>query len=157
MLCIRKEPKAHLIAASLAGAGMKIGKSNGVDMTTWFKVLPLCFVLMLGYGCVTTGSQEITEPGRTAGIEMGKATRAEVCALLGFPAIVTYGEKGQETWNYYYVTEYPTATDFIPVVDAVKAGFQQNTRVLTVTFDRQGVARNLQRSQATGTPEVYPY
>ena len=99
-----------------------------LDMTTWFKVLPLFFVLMLGYGCVATGSQKITEPGRTAGIEAGKSTQAEVSALLGFPAIVTYGEKGQETWNYYYVTEYPTATDFIPVVDAVVSGLQQNTR-----------------------------
>ena len=112
---------------------------------------------MLGYGCVATGSQEITEAGRTAGIEAGKATQAEVSALLGFPAIVTYGEKGQETWNYYYVTEYPAATDFIPVVNAVASGFQQNTKVLTLTFDRQGVARNLQRSQVAGNPEVYPY
>jgi outer membrane protein assembly factor BamE (lipoprotein component of BamABCDE complex) len=126
-------------------------------MTTWFKVLPLFFVLMLGYGCVATGSHEITEPGRTAGIEAGKSTQAEVSALLGFPAIVSYGEKGQETWNYYYVTEYPTATDFIPVVDAVVSGLRQNTRELTVTFDRQGVTRDLQGHQATGNPEVYPY
>ena len=136
---------------------MSIAKNRGVNMTMWFKVFPLFFVLMLGYGCVSTGSQEITEAGRTAKIEAGKATQAEVSALLGFPAIVTYGEKGQETWNYYYVTEYPTATDFIPVVNAVTSGFQQNTKVLTVIFDRQGVARNLQRSQMAGNPEVYPY
>jgi hypothetical protein len=145
------------MAASPLGSGMRIAKNSGVDMTTWFKVLSLFFVLMLGYGCVATGSREITEAGRTTGIEAGKATQAEVSALLGFPAIVTYGEKGHETWDYYYVTEYPTATDFIPVVDAVVAGFQQNTRVLTVTFDRQGVARNLQGRQVAGNPEVYPY
>lgn len=145
------------MAASLSGSGTKIGKSHGVDMETWFKVLPLCFVLMLGSGCVATGSREITAAGRTAGIEAGKSTQAQVSALLGFPAIVTYGEKGQETWNYYYVKEYPTAVDFIPVVDAVRSGFQQNTRVLTVTFDRQGVARNLQSSQVAGNPEIYPY
>jgi outer membrane protein assembly factor BamE (lipoprotein component of BamABCDE complex) len=126
-------------------------------MTTWFKVFPLFFALMLGSGCVSTGSHEITEPGRTARIEAGKSTQAEVSALLGFPAIVTYGEKGQESWNYYYVTEYPTATDFIPVVNGVVSGFQQNTKVLTLTFDRQGVAQNLQRSQVAGKPEVYPY
>ena len=137
--------------------GMRIAQHRGVDLTRWFRFLPLCFVLMLGYGCVATGSQEITDPGRTAGIETGKATRAEVSALLGFPAIVTYGEKGQETWNYYYVTEYPTATDFIPVVNGVLAGFQQNTKMLTITFDRQGVAQNLQGRQVAGNPEVYPY
>jgi hypothetical protein len=145
------------MAASLSGSGMKIAKNRGVDMTTWCKVFPLFCVLMLGSGCVATGSQEITEAGRTAGIEAGKATQAEVSALLGFPAIVTYGEKGQETWNYYYVTEYPTATDFIPLVNAMASGFRQNTKELTVTFDRQGVAQNLQRSQVTSNPEIYPY
>jgi hypothetical protein len=127
------------------------------DMKVWFKGLPLIFTLMLGYGCVATGSQEIAAAGRTAGIEAGKSTQAEVSARLGFPASVTYGEQGQETWNYYYVTEYPTATDFIPVLDAVAPGFQQDTKVLTLTFDRQGVARNLQRRQMAGPPEVYPY
>jgi hypothetical protein len=136
---------------------MRPAKNRGVDMTTWFKVFPLFFVLMLGSGCVATGSQEITAAGRTAGIEAGKSTQTEVSALLGFPAMVTYGEQGQETWNYYYVTEYPTAIDFIPVLDAVAPGFKQNTKVLTLTFDRQGVARNLQRSQVAGNPEVYPY
>ena len=145
------------MAAFLSGSGMRIANNRGADMATWFKVFPLFCVLLLGYGCVATGSQEIAAAGRTAGIEAGKSTQAEVSALLGFPAIVTYGEKGQETWNYYYVTEYPTATDFIPVVNAVASGFQQNTRVVTVTFDRQGVARNLQRSQMAGNPEVYPY
>ena len=97
------------------------------------------------------------QPGLTGKIETDKTTKAEVSAWLGYPAIVVYGEKGQETWTYYYVTEYPTVTDFIPVVDGTLSGFRQNTKVLTVTFDRQGVARDLQRRQVAGTPEVYPY
>ncbi len=112
---------------------------------------------MLMSGCVSVGSREIVDAERTAGIVTDKATKAEVSASLGFPAIVAYGEKGQETWNYYYVTEYPTPIDFIPLVDAAASGFRQNTRVLTVTFDRGGVARDLKRSQAAGSPEVYPY
>ena len=40
----------------------------------------------------------------------GKSTKAEVTARLGFPALVTYGRKGAETWDYYYVTEYPQAS-----------------------------------------------
>lgn len=136
---------------------MRIAKYRGEDMTTWFKVLALFLVLPVGYGCVATGSQEITAAGRTAGIEEGKSTRAEISALLGFPAIVTYGEEGRETWNYNYVTEYPTAIDFIPVVNAVASGLQQNIKILTVTFDRQGVARNLQQSQVAGKPGINPY
>jgi len=126
-------------------------------MAKWFRVLPAFFALMLMSGCVSVGSREITDSGRTAGIATDKTIKTEVSAWLGFPAIVAYGEKGQETWNYYYVTEYPTPIDFIPLVDAAASGFRQNTRVLTITFDRQGVARDLQRSQVVGSPEVYPY
>ncbi len=126
-------------------------------MITWFRVSALFFALLLAPSCVSTGSREIADSGRTVRIEADKTTKAEVSALLGFPAIVAYGEKGQETWNYYYVTEYPTATDFIPVADGLAAGFRQSTRVLRVTFDRRGVARNLEQSRVSGSPEVYPY
>ena len=51
-------------------------------MTARFRVLPLFFALMLGYGCVSTGSQEITEPGRIVRIEADKSTKAEISALL---------------------------------------------------------------------------
>jgi outer membrane protein assembly factor BamE (lipoprotein component of BamABCDE complex) len=126
-------------------------------MTMWFRILPVCFAVMLMSGCVSTGSREITDPGLMGKIEKDKTTKAEVSAWLGYPAIVAYGEKGQETWNYYYVTEYPTAADFIPLLNAAMSGLRQNTRELKVTFDRQGVARDLQRRQVAGNPEIYPY
>ncbi len=126
-------------------------------MTMWLRVLPVFFAAMLLSGCVSTGSREIADPGITGKIETDKTTQAEVSAWLGYPAIVVYGEKGQETWNYYYVTEYPTVPDFIPLLDAAVSGLRQHTRELTVTFDRQGVARDLQRRQVACNPEVYPY
>ena len=76
---------------------------------------------------------------------------------MGFPALVTYGRKGAETWDYYYVTEYPQAVDFVPVAAALSPGFNQTTRVLTVSFDRQGLVQNLQQSRTTGKAEIYPY
>ncbi len=126
-------------------------------MKSYLSVLLLFSTLLPVQACVSTGSWEIAAAVVTAKIETDKSTRAEVSALLGLPAIVAYGEKGQETWNYYYVTEYPTPTDFLPLVDAFVPGFKQNTKVLTVTFDRQGVARQLQQSRVAGKPEVYPY
>ena len=100
------------------------------------------------------GDYPTRHPGR---LETGKSTKAEVTALLGFPVLVTYGRKGEETWNYYYVTEYPQAVDFVPVMNSLSPGFKQTTRVLTVSFDRQGLVQNLQKSRTTGKAEIYPY
>lgn len=107
--------------------------------------------------CVSTGAREITEPERTAGLEADKSTKAEVTARLGFSAIVTYGHKGEETWDYYYVTEYPGAVDFVPLVVALADGFNQTTRVLTIGFDPQGVVQNLQPGRTAGKAEIFPY
>jgi outer membrane protein assembly factor BamE (lipoprotein component of BamABCDE complex) len=119
-------------------------------------ILAALLTLLPAYGCVSTGAREITDPARTARLESGKSTQAEVAALLGFPAIVTYSAEKQETWEYYYVTEYPTALDFVPVVNSL-AGSNQTTRVLTVSYDRQGVVQNFQKSRLAGKAAVYPY
>jgi outer membrane protein assembly factor BamE (lipoprotein component of BamABCDE complex) len=126
-------------------------------MRTWCKILSISLALMLVQACVSTGTQEITDPGRTGGLAAGKSTQAEVSAVLGFPAIVTYDKQRQETWDYYYVTEYPQVVAFVPVVNGLADGLKQNTKVLAISFDRQGVIRNLHKSQATGNIEVYPY
>ncbi len=115
------------------------------------------FALLTVSACVSTGAREITHSDTTGKLETGKSTRAEVTALLGFPALVTYGRQGAETWDYYYVTEYPQAVDFVPMAVALAPGFNQTTRVLTVSFDRQGLVQNLQKSRTTGKAEIYPY
>lgn len=126
-------------------------------MRTWCKILSIPLALMLVQACVSTGAQEITDPGLTGKLAAGKSTRAEVSAVLGFPAIVTYDKQRQETWNYYYVTEYPQAVAFVPVVNGLTENLQQTAKVLTISFDRQGVVRDLHKSQTTGSNEVYPY
>lgn len=117
----------------------------------------MLFAWLAVSACVSTGTREITKPGAIARLEAGKSTKAEVTAQLGFPAIVAYGPKGEETWNYYYVTEYPRAVDFVPVVVALADGFKQTTRMLTISFDRQGVLQNLQPARVAGKAEVFPY
>ena len=126
-------------------------------MNHCLKIFAVFLALMLAPACVSTGAREITHTESTGRLETGKSAKAEVTALLGFPAIVTYGQKGEETWDYYYVTEYPTAIDFVPVVNALTPGFNQTTRGLTVSFNRQGVLQNLQLSRTSGQAEVYPY
>ena len=126
-------------------------------MRPWLKTSLVFFALLTVSACVSTGAREITQPATLGRLETGKSTKAEVTAWLGFPVLVTYGLKGAETWNYYYVTEYPQAVDFVPVAAALAPGFNQTTRVLTVSFDRQGLVQNLQQSRTTGQAEIYPY
>ena len=80
------------------------------------------FALLAVSACVSTGAREITQPDTLGRLETGKSTKAEVTALLGFPVLVSYGRKGEETWDYYYVTEYPQAVDFVPVTNCPVAG-----------------------------------
>ncbi len=93
----------------------------------------------------------------TARLEAEKSTQADVTARLGRPNIVTYGDKGHETWNYYFVVEYPLGPDFIPLVNSLVPGFRQYTRRLAITFDRQGLAQNLQEQEIVGKAEKFPY
>ncbi len=116
----------------------------------------LCVSLTIS-ACVSTGAGEITLADRTSRLEAGKSTKAEVSSLLGFPARVTYGSKGEETWNYYYVTAYPRPVDFVPVAVAFSGDLNQTTRVLTVAFDRQGVVRTLHPGRTAGKAAVFPY
>ena len=115
------------------------------------------FSLLTVSACVSTDVREISQPDITGQLESGKSTKAEVTALLGFPALVSYVPPGAETWNYYYVTEYPQAVDFVPGAAALAPGFQQTTRVLTLSFNRQGLLQDLQKSRTTGKAEIYPY
>jgi outer membrane protein assembly factor BamE (lipoprotein component of BamABCDE complex) len=135
----------------------KIILEPGAALRHWLKIMVVFFALLAVSACVSTGAREITQPDTLGRLETGKSTKAEVTALLGFPVLVSYGRKGEETWNYYYVTEYPQAVDFVPLAAALSQGFNQNTRELTVSFDRQGLVQNLQKSRTTGKAEIYPY
>jgi outer membrane protein assembly factor BamE (lipoprotein component of BamABCDE complex) len=126
-------------------------------MQPWWRILIILLAWLAASACVSTGVREITEPERCARLEGGKSTKAEVAALLGYPTLVNYGQQGEEAWNYYYVTEYPRALDFFPLAGALEDGLQQTTRVLTVSFDRQGVFHHLQPSQSTSRAAVFPY
>jgi outer membrane protein assembly factor BamE (lipoprotein component of BamABCDE complex) len=122
-----------------------------------FKILSVSFACLLACACVSTGPQEITDSGTIAKLETGHSTQAEVNALLGWPTIVTYGPQAEETWNYYYVTEYPQAIAFVPALAAAAPGGRQSTRELTVSFDQQGVAQEVQQRRVVDTTGVNPY
>jgi outer membrane protein assembly factor BamE (lipoprotein component of BamABCDE complex) len=126
-------------------------------MRVWLRIITVSCALLSVFSCVSTGTKEATKADLTSRLETGKSTKADVTTLLGDPAIVAYGAKGEETWNYYYVTEYPMPGDFIPLLDALGPFFYQNTKVLTAAYDRKGVLQKLQHTQTSSSATVYPY
>jgi outer membrane protein assembly factor BamE (lipoprotein component of BamABCDE complex) len=57
------------------------------------------------------------------------------------------------TWHYYYATAYPNVTVFIPAVKAVTRNLNETTRVLSVTFNREGTVKNLESEQVPLPPQ----
>jgi hypothetical protein len=51
------------------------------------------------------------------------------------------------TWHYYYATAYPNATAFVPVVKAFTRNLNETTRLLSVTFNKNGTVTDLKEEQ----------
>jgi len=111
-------------------------------MTTGLKLLAVLTLLVIS-ACVSAGTQVITDAGCVSQIEVGKSTQADVAALLGYPITASYGGQGEGTWHYSWITAYPTALAFVPVVKAVAPSLGETTRELSVTFSREGTVKSL--------------
>jgi outer membrane protein assembly factor BamE (lipoprotein component of BamABCDE complex) len=120
-------------------------------MTAWLKLLTLTTLLVIS-ACVSAGTKAVTDGDVVSKIEVGKSTRADVSALLGYPLTASYGEPGEETWHYAYVTTGPETTAFVPVVKAYTPSLRQTTRALAVTFSRDGTVKSLGWDQPPKSP-----
>ncbi|MBM4300956.1 MAG: outer membrane protein assembly factor BamE [Deltaproteobacteria bacterium] len=77
-------------------------------MTAGLKLLTVSVLLLIS-ACVSAGAKAITDAGVVSRIEVGKSTRADVAALLGYPITASYGGQGEETWHYTRVTTGPSS------------------------------------------------
>jgi outer membrane protein assembly factor BamE (lipoprotein component of BamABCDE complex) len=111
-------------------------------MTAGLKLL-IVLTLLVVSGCVSAGTQAMSDAGSVSRIEVGKSNQADVAALLGYPITTSYGGQGEETWYYTRVTMYPTAFQFVPVIKAFTPSLSQTTRALAVTFSRDGTVKSL--------------
>jgi outer membrane protein assembly factor BamE (lipoprotein component of BamABCDE complex) len=111
-------------------------------MTARLRLLTVSVLLVIS-ACVSAGTKAITDASVVSQIEVGKSTRAEVAALLGYPITASYGDQGEETWHYTRITTYPKPTAVVPVVKAVTPGLGETTRELAVTFNREGFVKSL--------------
>jgi outer membrane protein assembly factor BamE (lipoprotein component of BamABCDE complex) len=117
-------------------------------MTAWLKVLAVALLLVTG-ACVSAGNRAITDSGVVGKIEVGKSTRSDVVALLGYPLAATHRDQGlrEITWHYSYATAHPNPTAFIPLVKALTRNLNETTRVLSVTFNKDGTVKSLEQEQ----------
>jgi outer membrane protein assembly factor BamE (lipoprotein component of BamABCDE complex) len=117
-------------------------------MTAWLKLMVVA-LLLVSSACVSAGNQAIKDSGVVSKIEVDKSTRSDVVALLGYPLAATHKNQGlgEVTWHYYYATAYPTATAFVPVAKAFTRNLNETTRVLSVTFNKNGTVKSLEQVQ----------
>jgi outer membrane protein assembly factor BamE (lipoprotein component of BamABCDE complex) len=120
-------------------------------MTAWLKLLTISVLLTIS-ACVSAGTKAITDAGVVSQIEVGKSTRADVTALLGSPITASYGDQGEETWRYTYITAAPTPTEFVIVLKAFTPHLKETTRELAVTFNRDGIVKSLGAPQPPPSP-----
>ncbi len=120
-------------------------------MTARLRLLTVSILLVIS-ACVSVGTKAITDASVVSQIEVGKSTRADVTALLGYPITASYGDQGEETWHYTRVTTAPTAPAFVPVVKAVTPNLGETTRELAVTFNREGFVKSLGLNQPPKSP-----
>jgi outer membrane protein assembly factor BamE (lipoprotein component of BamABCDE complex) len=120
-------------------------------MIAGLKLLTVSVLLVIS-ACVSAGTQAITDAGCVSQIEVGKSTQADVAALLGYPITASYGGQEEETWYYTWVTTYPTAFAFVPVVKAFTPSLSETTRELAVTFSRDGTVKSLGLNQPAKRP-----
>jgi outer membrane protein assembly factor BamE (lipoprotein component of BamABCDE complex) len=120
-------------------------------MTARLKLLSVSILLVIS-ACVSAGTKAITDAGVVSRIEVGKSTQAEVAALLGYPITASYGDQGEETWHYTWITTYPKPTAFVPVVKAFTPSLGETTRALAVTFSQGGTVKSLGVDQPAPSP-----
>lgn len=120
-------------------------------MTSWLKLLTVSVLLMVS-ACVSAGTKAITDADIVSQIEVGKSTQADVTSLLGYPLMASYGDQGEETWHYDYVTMAPTTAAFVPVVNAFTSSLRETTREFSVTFNRDGTVKSLGLDQPPKSP-----
>ena len=87
-------------------------------MTAWLKVLTVA-VLLVTSACVSAGTQAINDAGVVSQIEVGKSTRSDVVALLGYPLTASMADRGRRPGITRCITTYPRPAAFVPVVKAV--------------------------------------
>jgi outer membrane protein assembly factor BamE (lipoprotein component of BamABCDE complex) len=121
---------------------------------SWIRLLGLGLLLCC-CACVSTGTKAINDPQAVSMIEVGKTTKDEVTALLGLPVAVYFPQDHEEQWNYPYLTEYPWAPDFIPVVNGY-ADLRYQTRILTVVFAKDGTVKKVEQAGKCCGQETVP-
>jgi outer membrane protein assembly factor BamE (lipoprotein component of BamABCDE complex) len=127
------------------------------QMLTWALRGWVMLALVLPSACYSTGTKPIADRGLISQIQIGKTSEAEVAALLGFPEATSF-PKDERIWKYFYRTEIPTIPSYVPLVKVFKSGIDQENQILSITFTRQGIVKNLERQEIASTENnIGPY
>ena len=107
----------------------------------------LVLLLVAGWcaACTTHQQGDVALANEQAikAIELNTSTKDDVRRLLGPAKTVTSKADGVEAWTYKLVTSGVSPETYIPVAGLFMGEGQARATVLTVTFDKAGLVREL--------------
>lgn len=116
---------------------------NNVQVTAYMNTIRLLSCLLtvtFATSCVSMGRK--LDQDAVNRIHEGKTTRTEVVQWLGSPDQTTrVGE--MTTFQYHFARASAKPAGFIPVVGAFAGGVDVQNQMVSVTFDRNGIVRQL--------------
>lgn len=111
------------------------------------KTVLLSLVLVASLGaCASSGNKSVAKTNNDEvrkEIVVGKTTKKDVEAKYGKPQGIESSSNGGEVWTYSYSQAQTDVVGMIPVVSLFAGGIDSNTKTVTITFDKKGVARDV--------------
>lgn len=104
------------------------------------KQLLITIVLLLTSACITQkiGSKQAANPQVLSQLESEKMSKADIYKTLGQPHDIAYNNQNS-AWIYYFITERPGWSTFIPIVGMATGGGKRNTKVTEIYFNPNNV------------------
>jgi len=102
-------------------------------------------------GCSSVGNEKLrkeTDSSIKAKMTEGRTTKAEVKAIFGAPANVTFTDGGLEIWTYEFARASADAISYIPIVGILSSSSSGKKKELVVLFDEAGIIKKFTMNES---------
>lgn len=119
----------------------------------------LALLLVTGWcaACTThqQGDAALANEQAIKAIELNISTKDDVRRLLGPAKTVTSKADGVEAWTYKLVTSGVSPETYIPVAGLFMGEGQAQATVVTVTFDKTGIVRDISNKRTLSKASLF--
>lgn len=116
------------------------------------KLLAIAILLFVA-ACATVGRK--IDQSQVEQIHKGDTTKADVLRMLGKPDQITNDGTGVEIYQYMYSKATVKGATFIPIIGAFAGGANIENEMVQVTFDPNGIVKNVFTSHGATESSMY--